>query len=82
MMATNELTCQELVELVTEYLEETLPPEAKRRFEAHIDMCAPCTIYLAQMRQAIAMTGWLREDDLEPHIKEKLLDLFRHWRAG
>ncbi|HWE60823.1 MAG TPA: zf-HC2 domain-containing protein [Chloroflexota bacterium] len=81
-MAINELTCQELVELVTEYLEGTLATEAKRRFEAHLASCAACTTYLAQMRQTIAMTGQLREDDLAPPARDKLLDLFRRWKAS
>ena len=81
-MAANELTCQQLVELVTEYLEGSLSPEAKRRFDAPLALCAPCNIYLAQMRQTIAMTGQLREADLAPQAKERLLDLFRRWNTS
>ena len=81
-MATNALTCQQLVELVTEYLEGTLGPEGKQRFEAHLAPCAACTTYLAQMRQTIAMTGQLREADLAPQAKERLLDLFRQWKTS
>ena len=76
-----ELTCQQLVELVTDYLESTLPPEMHRRFEAHLDRCAACQTYVAQMRTTIALTGRLREDDLAPETRAHLLDLFRNWTA-
>ena len=82
MMATDALTCQQLVELVTDYFEGTLSPEEVQRFEAHLVWCDPCAIYLAQMRQTIAMTGHLREGDLEPKAKEQLLDLFRQWKTS
>ena len=81
-MARNDLTCQELVELVTEYLEGALSPEEQQRFEAHLALCAPCATYLAQMRQTIALAGQLHEDDIAPRSKEQLLDLFRRWKAG
>jgi anti-sigma factor RsiW len=80
-MMANELTCQQLVEIVTDYFEGTLPPEVQGRFEGHLDRCVPCRTYVAQMRTTMALTGRLREDDLAPESKERLLDLFRHWTA-
>jgi anti-sigma factor RsiW len=81
-MATRELTCKELVELVTDYLEGALPRRERRRFERHIAKCDGCTTYLEQVRQIIQMLGELTEDSLTPEAKGELLHAFRDWKAG
>jgi len=75
----NEITCQELVELVTAYLESALPPDQRLRFEEHITFCAPCIRYLEQMRQTIVATGTLREDDLDPESRDMMLRVFQEY---
>jgi anti-sigma factor RsiW len=60
-MTAEELTCQELVGLVTDYLEEALTPEERGRFEAHLPRCPHCRLYLEQMRQTIAALGRIRD---------------------
>jgi anti-sigma factor RsiW len=74
------LTCQELVELVTDYLEDALPADQRARFEEHISGCAGCTAYLEQIRTTIRLTHTLTEDALDPHYKNELLNLFRNWK--
>ena len=74
------LTCRELVELVTDYLEGALPRSDRARFEAHIAACGNCAEYLAQFEQTIALTGSLREDDLDPVARDTLLAQFAQWR--
>ena len=75
-----EMTCQELVELVTEYLEGTLAPSERQRFEAHLGRCDGCTTYLEQMRQLIAALGWLTEESIPEQVKQNLLQAFRDWK--
>jgi anti-sigma factor RsiW len=83
MSMSNDLTCQELVELVTEYVEGALPPGKRVRFEQHLAVCPGCTTYVEQMRQTIRETGRLTEESLEPDTRDQLLELFRNWkRAG
>jgi anti-sigma factor RsiW len=77
-----EMTCQELVELVTEYLEGTLPPGEKSRFEAHLERCDGCTDYLRQMRDTIALTGSLATESISAGAREALLAAFRDWKRG
>ena len=77
-----EMTCQELVELVTEYLEGTLSPAERERFEAHLRVCDGCTTYLDQMRQLIAALGRLTEETIPEDAKRALLDAFRDWNAS
>ena len=79
-MSAPELHCQELVELVTEYLEGALGAADRARFEAHLAGCAGCRAYLDGMRTTIAATGALREDDLSPQARDDLLRAFRGWR--
>jgi|tagenome__1003787_1003787.scaffolds.fasta_scaffold19548386_2 hypothetical protein len=75
--ANNEITCQQLVEVVTDYLEGSMPPIERLRFEEHIAYCGPCIRYLEQMRQTIAVAGVLREDDLDTESREMMLRVLR-----
>jgi anti-sigma factor RsiW len=75
-----DLSCQELVELVTDYLEGALPPELRARFDQHIAHCTGCTTYLEQMRATIRATGSLTPESVSPEAERTLLDAFRGWR--
>lgn len=74
-----ELPCRELVELVTDYLEDRLSPIDRARFEAHLAECEPCRTYLEQFRQTIRVLGRLPEESLSPEAREALLTAFRGW---
>jgi anti-sigma factor RsiW len=80
-MTTDELACQELVELVTAYLEGTLDPAEKARFDEHLGVCPGCHTYLEQMRRTIEAVGRLKVDHLQPERRQELLQLFRDWKA-
>jgi anti-sigma factor RsiW len=73
--------CIEVVEIVSDYLEGTLPRRVRRRLQAHLEGCEHCTEYVAQMRATIRLTGRLREQDLPPQVRTELAELFRSWRA-
>jgi anti-sigma factor RsiW len=73
--------CQEMVELVTNYLEGALTRSQRKRFEAHIAGCEHCTEYLRQMRATIRLTGSLSADDMTPAMREEFTELYRRWRA-
>lgn len=78
----SEMTCKELVELVTEYLEGTLPNDTRQRMENHLSGCDGCTHYLEQMRQTIRLTGQVREESLTPQQRDDLLRLFHDWKKS
>jgi len=78
-MSTVMLSCQELVELVTDYLEDVLPPEERARFEHHLESCGGCANYVEQIRITIALTGRVHVDELEPATREAIVDAFREW---
>jgi anti-sigma factor RsiW len=79
---SNEMTCQELVEVVTAYLEGALPRSERRRFEAHLATCPYCVIYLDQMRRVIRTLGRLTEQSFSPEARDQLLAAFRDWKTG
>lgn len=79
-MSNAELTCEELVKLVTDYLEHVLLAPEVARFEAHLAGCTGCTNYLEQARQTIDVTGHLAEDSLSPTARDELLSAFRRWK--
>ncbi|HEV2875454.1 MAG TPA: zf-HC2 domain-containing protein [Thermoleophilaceae bacterium] len=74
------MSCQELVDAVTAYIEGTLPRSERARFEAHLAECSHCRTYLEQMRGTIARLGTLREQELAPETRAGLLEAFRGWR--
>jgi len=73
------MDCNELVELITDYLEEDLSPHAHARFEQHLKYCGGCAEYLAQMRVTIQLVG---RTGLKPNqVPDALLEAFRDWCA-
>ena len=81
-MTATDLTCRELVELVTSYLEDDLSENDRARFDRHLDLCPGCATYVEQFRETIRLSGGLREDDLEAEAREALLAQFRDWKAS
>ena len=80
-MSIEELTCQQLVELVTAYFDGALSNDDLRMFEEHLEICDGCRRYVDQMRTTIELTGRLAEDSLDPEARDTLLAAFRTWRA-
>jgi anti-sigma factor RsiW len=74
------LSCQELVELVTAYLEGALPAEDRAGFEAHIAGCDGCGAYVEQMRATIRLAGRLTPDAIPADAERELLEAFRSWK--
>jgi anti-sigma factor RsiW len=76
------MTCQELVELVTDYLEGRLSPADLQRFEEHLELCEYCVTYIEQIRTSVAVLGTLREDTLPDGAADALLAEFRDWKRA
>jgi len=81
MKLDRELACQEVVELVTSYLEDALEPAERERLEEHLVFCDGCQNYLEQMRTTIRLTGRVALE-LPAALEQQLLDAFRGWRAN
>jgi hypothetical protein len=80
-MADERLTCQELVELVTDYFENALGPADRARFEAHVADCRGCDIYLHQIQTTLKLVGATAGLETGPEVSA-LLDAFRDWRRS
>ena len=80
MSSVPEMSCKDLVELVTEYIEGVLPSADRLRFDAHLVECDGCQVYLDQMQQVVRTLGHLPEEPLSQSAKQELLQAFRTWR--
>jgi hypothetical protein len=76
------VTCQEIVELVTDYLEHALPAGEATLFEQHINFCDGCEWYVDQMRTTVAAVSRIEDDDVPPQTRKRLLTAFRDWNRG
>lgn len=74
---TDEIVCIELVELVTDYLEDAVSEADRERIDRHLAECDGCTTFLEQIRQTIAAAGRLVPNDVPPAVLETLLHVFR-----
>ena len=81
-MSRADLSCQQVVELVTDYLEGRLSRRDRRRFEKHLSACDGCTRYLEQMRATIRVLGRIEEKDLSKKAKAELMATFRYWKGS
>ncbi len=79
---SDELSCKEFVELVTDYFEGKLSSGDQARFVAHLEPCNGCEVYLEQMRQTINALGKLPEEPIPTEAKNELLEAFRNWKSG
>jgi predicted anti-sigma-YlaC factor YlaD len=82
MSGPSHLTCQEIVELVTEYLEGALGAGQATLFEEHMNFCDGCEWYLQQMRLTVAAVGHIEEEEVPPDTREQLLTAFRKWKRA
>jgi anti-sigma factor RsiW len=76
-----EIDCNELVEIVTDYLEGALDADTYRRFTEHLELCDGCDTYVEQMRDTVRLAGTLQQDALRPDMRDKLLAAFRGWKT-
>jgi len=79
MRLDRELSCIEVVELVTAYLDDALGAADRERVEEHLVFCDGCSTYLEQNRQTVALTGRLVPDDIPAPLRESLVAAFREW---
>jgi anti-sigma factor RsiW len=78
-MTTQPMDCNEVVELVTAYLDGSLDLEDRARFDAHLLECDGCENYLQQFRSTVATIGKIPLDELNPTFRDRLLNAFRNW---
>ena len=82
MPRRRRLGCQEVVELITDFLEGALSPEVRARLEDHLGACRSCAAYLAQMRTMARALGRLSAPAVDPGAREELIASYRRWTAA
>jgi anti-sigma factor RsiW len=75
------MSCKQIVELVTDYLEGRLDPGEAERFDAHLRICPPCGIYLEQMRLTLTALGRIPEESIPARARDELLAAFNGWHS-
>jgi anti-sigma factor RsiW len=75
------LTCQQVVELMTDYVEGVLSPDERERFEAHLAHCDACAQYLAQLRTTLDVLARMTPPEPDPAVREELVALYRRHRS-
>ena len=80
-MRGERLGCGEVVELLTWYLDGTMPPAERTSLGRHLAGCRDCTAYLEQLRATIELSGRLTDEPVPPEVADSLLRAFRAWRA-
>jgi anti-sigma factor RsiW len=76
------MTCRELTEVVTDYVEGVMPAEDRARLEAHLELCAGCADYVRQMELTIKAVGRVEPEEVEATASDELLAMFRSWKRG
>lgn len=76
-----QMTCRELVELVTAYRDGALPPIEQGRFEEHMADCPPCERYVEQIDLTVRAAGGITQEVEDGPMTQALLQIFRDWKA-
>ncbi|HJR46411.1 MAG TPA: zf-HC2 domain-containing protein [Actinomycetota bacterium] len=74
------MTCRDLVEIATDYLDGALDPDERARLDRHLQTCPGCRNYLAQLARVVELTGTFPKDDVDPAVVAALASVFRAWR--
>jgi anti-sigma factor (TIGR02949 family) len=80
--AHEHITCQEVVELVTDYFDGAMSPDEAALFEQHLNFCDGCDWYVDQMRVTVAAVGRVEEADVPPEMRDRLLAALRDRRRS
>ena len=77
MIDPHDMVCQELVEVLTEYLDGALSAHDRARLEAHLAVCDDCQAYLDQFKATIALADKAKDEKLPPELRNILKNAFR-----
>jgi anti-sigma factor RsiW len=72
-----DVVCQQVVELVTDYLEGALPNEMRAAVERHVERCVPCAVYIEQIRTTAASLRHVPVESIDPRTRAELVSAFR-----
>ena len=76
------MNCRQVVELMTDYLEDALSEIDRRRFEAHLTDCDGCTEYLEELRTMMRLAGTIADQPIPAALESELVKAFRDWKGA
>jgi predicted anti-sigma-YlaC factor YlaD len=79
-VSADEVTCQQFVELITDYF-EALPDRTLSQVEEHLVMCDWCVTYAEQMRSTIDTLADLADEPVPPPSESVLAALHANRRT-
>ncbi len=71
------LTCRDVTERVTDYVEDAMPYSERVSLWMHLAMCKHCRAYLQQYRDTIATLNKLPDAPPSAECRDELLRRFR-----
>ncbi len=74
-------TCEDLTELITEYLEGGLGLWGRLSFQVHLGICPSCRAYVRQMRATMRSADSVSPPPMDPEVRDELLERFRTWKS-
>ena len=66
------MTCQQLAELLIDYVADELPPEQVEQIRLHLALCSHCVCYIETYELTIKMTRRLPAAAPPPELLERL----------
>ena len=74
------LTCREITQLVTDYVEGRLSLSDRVLFQMHLGLCRDCRVYVQQVRLTVGALGALEPPEPSAEVAAELLERFRAWK--
>ena len=71
------LSCREINDLITDYLEGRMGLWDRMQFRLHIAMCGSCKLHVEKMRQMIGAMGQIPP---KMDVPVELMEQFRNWK--
>jgi anti-sigma factor RsiW len=78
----DHVSCSEVVELVTDYLERSLPPEEAALFEQHLNFCDGCVWYVDQIQTTVETVGRIEPEEVPPEVGARGVAAVRDWKRS
>ena len=76
------LSCKQITELITDYLEGRMGFGERMRFQVHVGMCKHCRAYLRQMKATVAAVGQLPDEPMPDDVRDEMRKRFANWQAA
>jgi anti-sigma factor RsiW len=80
-MDATQMTCAQLVEQLSDYLEDALRPDQMARVRVHLHNCGGCETHLGELRVTLRTLSSLPMENLPSEVEQNVLDIYRKWVA-